>query len=262
MAKTELILKKNFDIYILFICVFASFLLIFSNNNKQIQKFRSNTLDAFSFVYQPFNWLDNQIFLTKKLEVLSYENLKLNLENQILFSNKAENERLRELLKFKKRNELDLIGADILSKGVNANMSSVLLDRGFVDGVEKNNAVLSSRGIVGKIIFVSNDHSGVQLVSDVDFRVSVKIMPSETEGIMRWIKNDICEIAEVQSTSDVEIGDIVLTSNLSIHFSENLPVGEVVSIHKKSNSSNKIVRMKLFSDLSTLNQLFIVREGK
>ena len=153
MAKTELILKKNFDIYILFICVFASFLLIFSNNNKQIQKFRSNTLDAFSFVYQPFNWLDNQIFLTKKLEVLSYENLKLNLENQILFSNKAENERLRELLKFKKRNELDLIGADILSKGVNANMSSVLLDRGFVDGVEKNNAVLSSRGIVGKSYF-------------------------------------------------------------------------------------------------------------
>jgi len=119
---------------------------------------------------------------------------------------------------------------------------------------------LSSRGIVGKIIFVSNNHSGVQLVSDVDFRVSVKIMPSETEGIMRWIKNDICEIVEVQSTSDVEIGDIVLTSNLSIHFSENLPVGEVISIYKKSNSSNKIVRMKLFSDLSTLNQLFIIRE--
>ena len=141
-------------------------------------------------------------------------------------------------------------------------MSSVLLDRGFGDGVKKNNAVLSSRGIVGKIIFVSNDHSGVQLVSDVDFRVSVKIMPSETEGIMRWIKNDICEIVEVQSTSDVEIGDIVLTSNLSIHFSENLPVGEVISIHKKSNSSNKIVRMKLFSNLSTLNQLFVVREGK
>ena len=98
MAKTELILKKNLDIYILFICVFASFLLIFSNNNQKIQKIRSNTLDAFSFVYQPFNWLDNQVFLTKKLEVLSYENLKLNLENQILFSNKIENERLRDLL--------------------------------------------------------------------------------------------------------------------------------------------------------------------
>jgi rod shape-determining protein MreC len=115
---------------------------------------------------------------------------------------------------------------------------------------------------VGKVIFVSNNHSGVQLVSDVDFRLSVKIIPSETEGIMRWIKSDICEVAEIQTTSDVQIGDVVLTSNLSIYFPPNLPVGEVISVYKKSSSSNKVIRMKLFADLATLNQLFIVGEDK
>ena len=166
------------------------------------------------------------------------------------------------MLKFRKRNELNFIGADILSKGINSNMSSVLLDRGLVDGVDNNSVVLSSRGIVGKIIFVSDNHSGVQLVSDIDFRLSVKILPSETEGIMRWIKSDICEVVEVQTTSDVQIGDVILTSNLSIYSPPNLPVGEVISVYKESNSSNKVIRMKLFSDLSTLNQLFIVdKEG-
>ena len=58
--------------------------------------------------------------------------------------------------------------------------------------------------------------------------------------------------------SDIEIGDIVLTSNLSIYFPPNLPVGEVVSIFEKSDSSNRIVRMKLFSDLSKINQLFVI----
>ena len=164
---------------------------------------------------------------------------------------------MRDLLKFRKRSELNLVGADILSKGVNSNMSSVLLDRGLVDGIKNNSAVLSSRGVVGKVVFVSNDHSGVQLVSDVDFRLSVKIIPSETEGIMRWIKSDICEVAEIQTTSDVQIGDVVLTSNLSIYFPPNLPVGEVISVYKKSSSSNKIIRMKLFADLSTLNQCLI-----
>ena len=262
MAKTDLFLKKNLDSSVLFICILASFSLIFSNNNQKIQKFRSTTLDTFSFLYKPFDWLDDQLFLTRKLEVLSHENLKLNLENQILASNKVENERLRDLLKFRKRNELNLVGADILSKGVNSNMSSVLLDRGLVDGIKNNSAVLSSRGVVGKVIFVSNNHSGVQLVSDVDFRLSVKIIPSETEGIMRWIKSDICEVAEIQTTSDVQIGDVVLTSNLSIYFPPNLPVGEVISVYKKSSSSNKIIRMKLFADLATLNQLFIVGEDK
>ena len=259
MAKIDLLAKQRLNSFILFLCIFISFVLIFNNNNKNVQSLRTSTLDAFSFLYQPFNWLDNQLFLNKKLEVLSEENLKLTLENQIFSSNKIENERLRNLLKFRDRNEFDFIGADILSKGMNSNMASVLLNRGLNDGVKDNNPVLSSRGVVGKIILVADDYSTVQLVSDIDFRLSVKIMPSETEGIMRWIANDTCEIVEVQTTSDVQIGDIVLTSNLSIYFPPNLPVGEVISFYKKSNSSNKVVRMKLFSDLSTLNQLFILR---
>ena len=259
MAKIDLLAKQRLNGFILFLCIFISFVLIFNNNNKNVQSLRTSALDTFSFLYQPFNWLDNQLFLNKKLEVLSEENLKLNLENQILSSNKIENERLRNLLKFRDRNEFDFIGADILSKGMNSNMASVLLNRGLSDGVKNNNPVLSSRGVVGKTILVADNYSAVQLISDIDFRLSVKIMPSETEGIMRWITNDTCEIVEVQTTSDVQIGDIVLTSNLSIYFPPNLPVGEVISFYKRSNSSNKIVRMRLFSDLSTLNQLFILR---
>ncbi|GIR18826.1 MAG: hypothetical protein CM15mP33_03480 [Candidatus Neomarinimicrobiota bacterium] len=75
---------------------------------------------------------------------------------------------------------------------------------------------------------------------------------------MRWIGEDLCEIAELKKISDIEIGDIVLTSNLSIYFPPNLPVGEVVSIFEKSDSSNRVVTMKLFSDLSTINQLFVL----
>ena len=65
-------------------------------------------------------------------------------------------------------------------------------------------------------------------------------------------------IRDSKKISDIEIGDIVLTSNLSIYFPPNLPVGEVVSIFEKSDSSNRVVTMKLFSDLSTLNQLFVL----
>ena len=145
-----------------------------------------------------------------------------------------------------------------MSKGVSANMSSIIINRGANDGVLQNLAVLSSRGVVGKITSVSESSSEVQLISDVNFRLSVKIAPDEVEGILRWIGNDICEIVELKKISDIEIGDIVLTSNLSIYFPPNLPVGEVVSIFEKSDSSNRIVRMKLFSDLSKINQLFII----
>ena len=135
-------------------------------------------------------------------------------------------------------------------------MSSVLINRGLDDGIVKNLPVLSSKGVIGKITAVSKSSSEVQLISDVNFRLSVKIAPDEVEGIMRWIGEDLCEIAELKK-KPFSIEEIV-EANLSIYFPPNLPVGEVVSIFEKSDSSNRVVTMKLFSDLSTLNQLFVL----
>ena len=80
MAKTDLFLKKNIDTSVLFICILASFSLIFSNNNQKIQKFRSSTLDTFSFLYNPLDCLDDQLFMTK-LKIL----MKRSLQHQLKF---------------------------------------------------------------------------------------------------------------------------------------------------------------------------------
>ena len=258
MSRLQIILKNYQEKIVLLLCIIVSFFLIFNNDSKIIKQSKINSLNTFSFLFTPFNWLDNQLFLNKKLEILSSENLKLNLENQLFKVHEAENIRYREFLNFKKRDNLKFIGADVASKGISANLSSILINRGEDDGVYINDPVLSSRGVVGKITAVSKKTSEVQLISDVNFRLSVKIAPDEVEGILRWIGKDICEIAELKKISDIEIGDIVLTSNLSIYFPPNLPVGEVISIYEKSDSSNRVVRMRMYSDLSTINQLFVV----
>ena len=258
MINVGLLNEKNLPVSTLLICIFLSIFLIFSNENEKIQSIRIYTADKFSFLYEPFNWIDNQSFLAKRIEVLASENLKLNLKNQILSSNELENERLREFLNFKAKIDYAFIGSDVISKGTSSNLNTFLINQGFNNGVKKNDPVLSSRGVIGKIIAVSEDYSSVQLVSDGRFRLSVKIMPSESEGIMRWRNNQICEIFEVKKTAKIDIGDVVLTSDLSIYFPPNLPVGEVVSIHDKSDSFNKTIRLRLYADLSTINQLFII----
>ena len=258
MINAGLFNEKSLPVSTLLICIFLSIFLIFSSENEKVQSFRIYTADKFSFLYQPFNWIDNQSFLTKRIEVLASENLKLNLENQILSSNELENKRLRAFLDFKAKRDHNFIGSDVISKGTSSNLNAFLINQGSNSGVKKNDPVLSSKGVIGKIIAVSDDHSSVQLISDGNFRLSVKIMPSESEGIMRWKNNQICEIFEVKKTAEVNIGDIVLTSDISSYFPPNLPVGEVVSIYNKLDSFNKIVRLELYTDLSTINQLFII----
>tara|TARA_Y100001970_G_C14188879_1_gene834178 strand:- start:558 stop:1349 length:792 start_codon:yes stop_codon:yes gene_type:complete len=261
MIGARLFNDKNLPLFTLVICIFLSLVLIFSDSNEKIQSFRLSITESFAFLYEPFNWIDNQSFLLKRVEVLSSENLKLKLENELLSSNKIENDYLRELLDFQERVEHKFIGSDVIARGNSSNLNTILIDRGFSAGIKEHSPVLSSRGVVGKVIVSSEKTSVVQLISDGSFRLSVKIMPSEAEGILRWKNDTICEIFEVQKTSDISIGDPVITSNLSTYFPPNLPVGEVVSMHEKSDSFNKVIRIKLYSDLSKLNQLFIISEG-
>ena len=260
MSRLQIIFKDYQDKISLVLCIVTSFFLIFNNDSDVIKQSKVNSLNTFSFLYAPFNWLDNQLFLTKKLEVLSSENLKLNLENQVLKVHENENIRYREFLNFKKRDNFSFIGADVISKGVSSNMSSIIINRGNKDGIQINDPVLTSRGVIGKITSISTNSDEVQLISDVNFRLSVKIVPDDVEGILRWIGDNNCEIVELIKISDIKIGDVVLTSNLSIYFPPNLPIGEVIGIYEKSDSSNKVVRMKLYSDLSTINQLFVVQK--
>jgi len=261
MIGARLFNDRNLPLLTLLICIFLSLVLIFSDSNEKVQSFRLSITENFSFLYEPFNWIDNQSFLLKRIEVLSSENLKLNLENELLHSNKIENNYLRELLNFQEREEYKFVGSDVISRGISSNLNTILIDRGLSSGVKENSPVLSSRGIIGKVIISSEKTSVVQLISDGSFRVSVKVMPSESEGILRWKNDTVCEIFEVKKTSDINIGDSVITSNLSTYFPPNLPVGEVISIHDKSDSFNKIIRVKLYSDLSKLNQLFVIVEG-
>lgn len=254
---------KNFkDNLSLVLCIFLSFLLMSQSGKESFNNFRLKSLDFFSFLYSPFNWIDNQSFLIKKLEVLSQENLKLNLELNLLKNQDSENARLREFVQLKEKVLINFIGADILSRGLSSNLTSVLVDRGSIDGVKVNFPVMSSKGIIGKVISVDTDVSEVQLISDVNFRMSVKILPNEAEGILRWTNDDFCEVFEVKRTSEVKIQDIVVSSNLSQFFPENLPVGEVIGIYDSTDKSSKVLKIKLFSDLSRINQVFIGLQNK
>ena len=194
-------------------------------------------------------------------KVFTSENLKLRLENELLYSNKIENDYLREFLNFQDREKYKFVGSDVISRGNISNLNTILIDRGFSSGIKENDPVLSSKGVIGKIVTSSQNTAVVQLISDGNFRLSVRIMPSEAEGILRWRNDTICDIFEIKKTSDVNIGDLVVTSNLSTYFPPSLPVGEIVGIHDKSDNFNKVVRLKLHSDLSKLNQLFVIIEG-
>ena len=62
-------------------------------------------------------------------------------------------------------------------------------------------------------------------ISDNNFRLSVRIMPSGAVGILRWYDANVCKVYEVQKNVDINIGDRVITSGFSKIYPPKLPVG-------------------------------------
>ena len=100
-----------------------------------------------------------------------------------------------------------------------------------------------------------------QLITDVNFRISVRVFPSGSVGVLRYLNDDICEIREVQKNAQIELGNSVKTSGFSNIYPENLPVGEVIEIQDERGSFQKIVKVKITSNIGSLLNVFVIDRG-
>ena len=228
--------------HVLFIiCTLLSFYLLFLNNStKNVALFRARAIDLFSTLYKPVAWIKYSYTLDEENTLLREKVLQLSLQVSSMQFLETENQRLQNLLSFKRENQLILLPSKVINKGILPNINSLTIDVGKESGVEKNDPVLTPKGVIGKVIISGEYSSIVQLINDINYRLSVRILPKGNTGILRWYGNNKCQIREVQKNASVRVGDGVVTSGFSDIYPKNLPVGTVSSIIDKSGSFEKI----------------------
>ena len=191
-------------------------------------------------------------------QYLREKNLQLNLELESILYAADENKKLRQLLDFKRETQLNIIPARIVNKGIQTNLHSLTIDVGSSNGLLPNQAVLTPEGIIGKTIQTGETSSLVQSISDNNFRLSVRIMPSGAVGILRWHNNNMCKIYEVQKNVEINIGDRVITSGFSKIYPPKLPVGTVSGVYDERGSYQKVVNVEIQSDFESIQNVFVV----
>lgn len=250
------------DYFSLLFAVTISLYLLFSKDVKQVQILRAKANTVFSVLYSPVVWVEGINELKTENEILQLRVVRLNLLNSSLINNKHENDRLRTMLEYERNTVLDLIPAKVVGMGISPMITSISIDVGRNYGIVLNTAVIGVDGLVGKIITVDDNTSLVQIMSDYNFRVSVKLEESGTTGILRWKSGNIFEVWEISKSVGVKIGERIVTSGYSDIFPENLPVGEVTGIIDRREMLHKIVVAKALSKFTALQHVFVVSKGK
>lgn len=146
----------------------------------------------------------------------------------------AENERLRTLLQLKEQSRYKVLTARIIGRDPSFWFDSSIINRGSLDGVALNMAVVTDGGLVGRVTAVSPLTSQVDLItynkSGVGGIVG-EIGTSNAIGVVNGTsKKDLLEMKYVPGTVDVQVGQPVFTTGQDGIFPPGLKIGDIVSV--------------------------------
>ena len=152
--------------------------------------------------------------------------------------------------------------ANIISRG--EGNQSVVIDKGFRDGLVPGLAVVSSTAlgtssqgvIIGKIINIKEQIAEVYLVTNRNSKLAASILgENKTSGIASGELGLTIKMDFIPQTENIKAGDIVATSGLEPSIPRGLVIGRVTKVNKENN---EVWQTAVIEPLVSLNALSIV----
>ncbi|HSR12660.1 MAG TPA: rod shape-determining protein MreC, partial [Thermodesulfobacteriota bacterium] len=182
-------------------------------------------------------------------------------ENNRLREALLTDERLKKLEAWQVQSSRPAQVARVYARGPSTWFKTVLVNKGEKDGVKKEMAVVTSEGVVGRVIESSGDTAKVLLVSDANSAVDVLVQGSRAQGILEGKIDDVCIIKYVQKNEEIQVGDRVITSGLGGVFPKGLMVGTVTAVDRKRPGIFQHVEVAPAVDLSKIEEVLILTDA-
>lgn len=254
--------KQKFSLLALILLTLT--ILIFARYDFRFVKFAKTSLNEIAyrstfifsapenFVKTTYTETKNILFVYNKNKILE-EKVK-ELDSKILETNYiiSENERLKKTI-----DDISYLSDEILAKVIVDKQSpflkSIILNKGSKHGAKLGMAVLDEKYLVGKIVEVNFTTSRVLLLSDLNSKIPVDIMPNGTLSILSGTGLNHGIIQYVRDQELIENDQTVYTSGAGGLFKSGIPVGKI-----EKNLTNNELKVNFYSDYSQLRYVKLV----
>ena len=248
LRKEKQTAKKIIALIVVFISVFCC--VFFAARGK----FNTRATDGVAMVImapfqRAFSWAGSQLIFVRdtvrEISHLHEQNKQLREEVEILRAQNltaseyaSENQRLRNLLGYKQTAvQFDLVAASVIGRESASWSSVIVINRGTLDGVANNMAVVTEMGLVGHVKEAGVSSSKVQLLIDPRSSVGTLIQRPESRvaGIVEGdVKNpSYPRMVNIPKDSDVKVDDMVVTSGFGGVYPKGLVVGKIIEMHNE-----------------------------
>jgi len=193
--------------------------------------------------------------LKRKLERLQALNIQLE-------EHRLENQRLKELLHFAETQGSDFrfVAARVIGRNPTNWYSTLTLDKGERQGIKRGQVVITSKGLVGRVVKVSPNTAEVLLITDRECAVGGLILENRTPGVVEGSPEfkGYLQMIHISKEAPVEENQRVITSGLGGVFPKGIPIGVTVRIVTEPDGLMKKAIIAPFVDFDRLEEVLVI----
>ncbi len=200
--------------------------------------------------------------LQAQIDTLTRQRDQLLVDNSRLADLEKEVQTLRKQLDFQQTQPTyDYIAAEVVKNDRESYRKVATINKGKDDGLAKGMAVTSPEGLmVGMITTVLSHTAEVTFIIDDSIHVSAVVQDSSEQGIVvgAWQESKRLLLHGVDKNAKIEPGQRIVTGNLTNGVVQNLPIGQVYSVHREDISDTQEIELVPYANFDTLRTVSVV----
>jgi len=175
----------------------------------------------------------------------------------------AQSDRLEKLLNLTQQSSYQTVTAQVIARDPSIWFDSISIDKGRWAGVEINMPVVTSDGIVGRVVSTGPLNAQVMLITDEKSGAGAIVGQLGTSNAAGSIKgmgeNGLLDMRYVSGLEKVQTGDIVYTTGQDGIYPAGLTVGQVVEIHSGSATQPHTIHIRPSAGLDRLKEVSVLQ---
>ena len=220
-------------------------------------------------------WLSDKVDYRQTLQELQAENQQLKekvneltIENSELVQDTYELGRLRDMYQLDaKYPGYTKVAARVIGKDAGNWFSTFMIDKGTDDGINIDCNVIADGGLVGIVSRVGKDWASVRSIIDDSSNVSaMTLSTSDTcivKGDLELMSDGHIQLMQLLDEADkIQVGEEIVTSNISVKYLEGIPIGYVSELSYDANKLTKSGTITPIADFQHLQEVLVITDRK
>ena len=250
----------NHHVFFLFVILeFVSASLIFRGNSYQNAVFFTSSNVFIAGFYQNITSVTDYLNLKEVNEDLVQENAKL--RSLITYHMPVRGtQKVYRIGKVLTPYPYKYISAKVIGNTVNQRSNYLTLDKGSMHGIKPDMGVITSDGVVGLVVKVSDNFCTVMSMLHKHTKISAKIKRNNYLGFVTWEGQnpELAKLEDIPKHLNLFIEDEIVTSSFSSIFPENIPIGRIKDYQDEQSANFYQIDLTLAADFRNLSRVYIV----